>query len=132
MAKKKAIAQGMRTAAAVCCAVLLCFTRSWAQSEADNWGRCEGSDPDRSIAACTALIQSAGQDAENLAVAYNNRGIAYDHKGRPEQAIADYSHALRLKPDYAGAFNNRACLLYTSRVGLVAKSYSAPVPTLEP
>jgi tetratricopeptide (TPR) repeat protein len=38
-------------------------------------------------------------------MAFNNRGNsrAIDLDG----AIADYNEAIRLKPDYAGAFNNR-------------------------
>ena len=54
------------------------------------------------------MIQSSRQDAENLAV--NNRGIAYDVKGQHDLVIADFSHAIQLKPDYAGAFANRLAL----------------------
>ena len=46
-----------------------------------------------------ALIQSGKEDAENLAVAYNSRGIAYENKGEHVLAIADFDHAIELKPD---------------------------------
>ena len=36
------------------------------------------------------------------------RGIAYGNKGEYDRAIADYDQTLRLKPDYATAYNNRA------------------------
>ena len=38
-----------------------------------------GDDPDRQIGGCTAVIQSGmfADDPGNLAIAYNNRGIAY-------------------------------------------------------
>ena len=95
-------------AAYLCFALLTLSTVASAQSETENWTRCEGKNPDLSIRACTALIQSAAQDDENLAVALNNRGIAYDVKGQHDLAIADFTHAIQLKPDYAGAFSNRA------------------------
>ena len=39
--------------------------------------------------------------------AYYNRGFAYEEKGEHDQAIADYTEAIRLKPDYAEAYYNR-------------------------
>jgi len=35
--------------------------------------------------------------------AYHNRGIAYGEKGDYEQAIADYTEAIRINPDLAYA-----------------------------
>jgi lipoprotein NlpI len=43
-----------------------------------------------------------------LALAFNNRAIAYAEKGDLDRAIADYNEAIRLDPKYADAFNNRA------------------------
>ena len=40
-------------------------------------------------------------------LAFRNRGIAYAHKGRSDQAIADYNAAIRLDPNDALAFCNR-------------------------
>ena len=39
--------------------------------------------------------------------AYYQRGNAKSNLGRHEEAIKDYDEAIRLKPDYADAFNNR-------------------------
>ena len=41
------------------------------------------------------------------ALAYNNRGYAYDDKGEYDQAIKDYGKAIELNPQYALAYNNR-------------------------
>jgi len=41
------------------------------------------------------------------AAAYNNRGNAYSDLGEYNSAIADYTTAIRLVPDYAKAYNNR-------------------------
>ena len=41
------------------------------------------------------------------AYAYNNRGDAYANKGDYDKAIADYTEAIRLKPDYAYAYYGR-------------------------
>jgi len=41
------------------------------------------------------------------ATVYNNRGMAYAHERQYEQAIKDYSQAIKLKPDYAAAYLNR-------------------------
>ncbi len=43
----------------------------------------------------------------DLALAYNNRGLARADKGDVEGALGDYEEAIRLKPDYALAYNNR-------------------------
>jgi tetratricopeptide (TPR) repeat protein len=39
--------------------------------------------------------------------AYNGRGVTYYNKGDYERAIADYTHAIGLNPNYALAFKNR-------------------------
>ena len=39
--------------------------------------------------------------------AYVHRGIAYVQEREYDKAIEDYTKAIRLKPDYAGAYANR-------------------------
>ncbi|MFH1057649.1 MAG: tetratricopeptide repeat protein [Pseudomonadota bacterium] len=63
----------------------------------------------------TQAIDSGGLAKENLAVAHNNRGNAYDDQGQPDQALKDYDQAIKLDPRLAEAYYNRAFVLY--RVG---------------
>ncbi len=74
------------------------------------WRSCMGNpnmDWDQQIKSCTALIQSGAGTTKNLAMAYNNRGIAYYDKKDLDRAIADFSKAIQLDPKYAIAYNNR-------------------------
>jgi tetratricopeptide (TPR) repeat protein len=48
-----------------------------------------------------ALAVTTGND-----IAHNNLGAALADQGKTEEAIAHYSEALRIKPDYADAHNN--------------------------
>jgi lipoprotein NlpI len=59
------------------------------------------------IAACTSVIQSGKLSGQQLASAFNNRGIAYNRKGDYEHAIADYNEAISLDPNHVSAYNNR-------------------------
>jgi len=54
-------------------------------------------DPDRSIAACTRIIQGRGETAKDSAIAHQ-RQLAYRNKGDFDRAIADFSEAIRLEP----------------------------------
>ena len=56
-------------------------------------------DADKSLAACTELIEVHKVDGLNLAVAYFKRGLAYDSKQNYVAAIAEYDHAIKVKPD---------------------------------
>jgi len=85
--------------------------------------RCNGNDthPDIRIGACTRQIQSGLYEGADLAIAFNKRGIAFYRKRRYDQAIADYSEAIRLNPHHANAFNNRG-LAYKKTAGTTAPS----------
>ena len=81
-----------------------------AQSRDENWAWCKDTNPHFSISACTALIQSGRETATGLAVAFYNRGNAYNKNGRYDRAIADYDQAIRLDPNQAHAFRNRGAV----------------------
>src|SRR5215813_10791196 len=60
-------------------------------------------DYDRAIAAFSDAMRL---DPKN-ALAFANRGVAYERKGDMDRAIADFNEAIRLDPNYALAFFSR-------------------------
>jgi tetratricopeptide (TPR) repeat protein len=75
---------------------------------ADNVADCvQSADPAQSISGCTKAIACRGGKGRDVAWAHNNRGGAYANKGDFDRAIADYTRAIDLKPDYAVAYYNR-------------------------
>src|SRR5437764_4529413 len=78
------------------------------QSRQDDWKRCTSSDPEQSIAGCSAVIQSDQEVDSSLAKAFDTRGLAYMHKREFDRAIHDYDQAIRLNPYSATAIYNRA------------------------
>jgi tetratricopeptide (TPR) repeat protein len=84
--------------------VLGAFAALPGQSRPENWKLCRSDDPERSIAGCSALIQSGQETGINLAKAFYSRGWAYARKGDYDRAIADYDRALQLNPSLANAY----------------------------
>ena len=89
-------------------AVLAAVLPARTQTVDENRARCFSTDPAAKIAGCTALIDGKQVAGGELAEAYNNRGVAYEASYQREQAIADFTAAVTLRPDYANAFYNRA------------------------
>jgi len=48
----------------------------------------------------------------NNSTTYYDRGIEYVYKGNLDAAINEYNQAIKLKPDYADAFNSRGIVYY--------------------
>ena len=98
-------------AGATALVLLLLATSALAQQLRDQqWTWCIGDpgiSPDQTIAGCTVRIVSGIETTQNLAIAYDNRGIAYGLKGQFDRAIQDHDQAIRLDPSYAKAFLNR-------------------------
>ena len=65
------------------------------------------SNPDLKIGFCTKVIQSGRYSGADAAWAFDKRGFAYHLKVAYDKAIQDYDEAIRLKPDFADAFNGR-------------------------
>ena len=99
-------------------AALLAAFSALAQPSQD-WVWCENKDnafaPDVSINGCSALIQSGTVSPQNIPIVYNNRGVAYRVKGDLDRAIADYSEAIKLDPDYEVAYHNRGRAYFAKR-----------------
>src|SRR6266480_373447 len=98
--------------ATICIAVTACSDSQWVlrESQARSW--CAGPDtaitPDLRISGCTTLIQSGRETQSILAVAFCNRGNAYQAYTRNyDRAIQIHDQAIRQKPHYAIAFNRR-------------------------
>lgn len=87
-----------------------CSARPAAAQPSPQWQLCTDKgqvEPDRRIAACTAVIESGRETKHDQAVAFTTRGTAYYRKRDLDRAIADYSEAIRLDPNYALPFANR-------------------------
>jgi formylglycine-generating enzyme required for sulfatase activity/Tfp pilus assembly protein PilF len=78
-----------------------------ARASDDDWQDCSADAPERSIAGCSRIITAKIETPAHLAMAYNNRGLAYQWKGEILRAFSDFTEALELNPTYARAFYNR-------------------------
>jgi len=70
----------------------------------------ERDDPDEAIKMFERVIDSRDQPPNVRAVAYLERGVTYQDQGRYDEALADYDSAIRLMPNLAEAYSNRASL----------------------
>lgn len=90
--------------------LLTCFVAASSlpgQSQGEYWKQCRTDDPEQSITACSALIQSGHLNGKYLTSASLDRGSAYARNGDYEHALQDYNAAPRLNANYADAFYGR-------------------------
>ena len=73
---------------------------------ATDWDTCDASPP-TDIAACSRAINSGEYRGEGLGWLYFKRGLAKSGQKDLDGAIADYTEAIRLRPNLAFAYNNR-------------------------
>jgi tetratricopeptide (TPR) repeat protein len=78
-----------------------------------NVQKCVSEDSAVAIVGCTALIQEGGLDTAHMAGVSVIRGNAYSDTGAYDNAIADYTKAISLKPD-AVAYGGRG-LVYAKQ-----------------
>ena len=73
---------------------------AWADSQRDCAAHADSA---ARIAACSELIKKNPRDAAALL----SRASAFQSKGEMDKALADYSKAVELKPNYAAAYERR-------------------------
>ncbi len=93
-----------------------------AQSREENAALCKDSYPEVRINACTVLILSGQETAENLARDYFHRGRAYRGEGDYDLAIMDFDQAIRLNPSDPVFFTSRG-FAYRNKGDMVAPSW---------
>ena len=86
---------------------LMVFALPALADDSDDWPDCGGSNSGSVIAACTRILQRWEDSQSNLAVAFNNRGLAYANAGQNDKAIADLGQAIDFDPQMATAYLNR-------------------------
>lgn len=72
-----------------------------------NWKSCQSDDPDIAISGCSAVIQLGDENASGRHNAYYNRGLAYHDKKMSEEAIADFTKAIKFDAKDAATFRAR-------------------------
>jgi len=75
----------------------------WFEKASALWDGGKHTDPKKAI----EYLNNAIKLQSDLALAYNNRGNAYNGLGQQQRAIEDYSKAISLQPDLALAYNNK-------------------------
>ena len=61
----------------------------------------EGTPPDAAIAACSKIISVSKAKTNDLASTYYNRAIAYRQRNELDNALSDYSDAIKINPKHA-------------------------------
>jgi len=76
---------------------------------ADRYSDCkQTADPQRSIRGCTAIIQRGKRETQkNRSIAFWSRGNTYHLERDFDQAIADYTNAIQINPEFALAYYAR-------------------------
>lgn len=67
-------------------------------------------DMGRRVAACTAVTRAPEASQQQRAVAFAQRGVARANVGEQARAVADFGRALRLDPNLARAYFERAAI----------------------
>jgi tetratricopeptide (TPR) repeat protein len=80
-------------------ALVLAAMPAGAQTVDKNLSNCESKDIELSISGCSAMLQAKPAMIPKFRLAaYMTRGLRYHDKGLEEQAIADFTNAMALKP----------------------------------
>ncbi len=83
--------------------ILIAITNSYSQTKT-----CSGLDPQKVIADCNNLLTQTNLSNQEKLIAFYNRANANFRLKKWDQAIADYTEVLKIKPDFAAAIYNRS------------------------
>jgi tetratricopeptide (TPR) repeat protein len=87
---------------------LLVPERAHAGSEAEALAACQREgDAAVRVQLCTTIIDGTSEIEDIRAEALLNRGLAYSSRNEDGKAIADYSSAIKLNPQYAALYQSR-------------------------
>ena len=86
-----------------------------ASAEDDLLAQCESRDAEIAIKSCTSLLESGRVDIEILPKIIAQRAAAHAVKFQYDRAIKDYSHVIKLRPEYWIAYDGRG-LAHTNRL----------------
>src|SRR5262245_13479163 len=73
---------------------------------------CLSDDNERRITGCTTMLDTPGLPDDQRSLAFGMRALAYSLLGIFDKALSDYDAALKIKPDFPLALNNRAWAYY--------------------
>ncbi len=79
-------------------------------------------DVNQKIDLYTICITKGGLPAGDRSGAYNNRGIAYQSIGKIDEALADFSRAIKLDPTWGMSYLNRAAIYVERRQWQLAEA----------
>lgn len=89
--------------------LMLLAAPALAATQADH-DDCNAADAERNIAGCTRIIEDKTESDTVRGIAHVGRGLALLGKGEANRALADMTEAIRLNPNDALAYNNRALI----------------------
>ncbi|MEL8056632.1 MAG: tetratricopeptide repeat protein [Pseudomonadota bacterium] len=77
---------------------------------------------------CTRALREESMNRENRAKTYTNRGVLRMRAGRYDQALGDYSEAIRLRPELGEAYLNQgAAYIYKDEFGTALQSLNKAI-----
>src|SRR4029450_10883447 len=88
-------------------AVAALYAPSRASADDDGLAQGERRDPDIGIRACWTLIEEGVFDIELLPKVIAQRAGAYASKFDYDHAVKDYTHAIKLRPEFWIAYDGR-------------------------
>jgi tetratricopeptide (TPR) repeat protein len=92
-------------------AVLVLLNATVSAQAPRGWDRCVAQEsPVLVIEGCSEIIDEGRRAPAILALAHNNRGVAYKANGEYDLALKDYDQAIQLNPNAASHYNNRGII----------------------